>query len=232
MMVVIKKHSFNKKSMATDNLLVKHIILLMLAQCTALLPLFEQLPWWMIPLCIAMFLMRLQIVRRKILPINKAIKFAIVLVAVFLLLINNDSGYSLQSFVALLVLTMCLKTIELTSKRDYILMVFLGCFISASQLLFANSLIAFCYVVFCLLLLHFCLLQLCCELHKSLSKTAGVTLQSTEQQSLNQWRYFKKVLLLFLQALPIAVVFFLVIPKIGSLWQVPLNSKVAKTGVT
>ncbi|MEH6445104.1 MAG: DUF3488 and transglutaminase-like domain-containing protein [Oceanospirillaceae bacterium] len=227
-MVITKTHSLAQKNMATETLLIKHILLLMLAQCAALLPLLEQLPWWMLLLCLTLFFTRIQIVKRKILPINQYIKFSLVLVTVSLLLISSDSGYSLHSFVVLLVLTMCLKIIELTSKRDYILMVFLGCFISASQLLFANSLIAFFYVIFCLLLLHVCLLQLCCEPHKPLLN-ATVSIQ---QQSINQWRYIKKLLLLFLQALPIAVVFFLVIPKIGSLWQVPLHSKAAKTGMT
>ena len=42
----------------------------------------------------------------------------------------------------------------------------------------------------------------------------------------------KNVLVIFLQALPVAVVLFIVVPKVGGLWKVPLNKQVAKTGIS
>jgi len=38
--------------------------------------------------------------------------------------------------------------------------------------------------------------------------------------------------IIFIQALPIAIALFIVVPRIGSLWAVPINSGVAKTGVS
>ena len=129
--------------------------------------------------------------------------------------------YSLQAFVSLLALTACLKFIELQSRRDYLLLVFLGCFISACQLLFSTSLLSFADVLCCLPLFHLGLFPVFVF---DPQREAGKWTQYLKQSSL--------VAKLLLQGLPLALVLFLVMPRIGSLWQIPLNSQIAKTGVS
>ena len=183
----------------------------------AMLPLLNELPWWMLTLAVVMYGWRVQINRKKLLNPHKLLKFAVLITSIGLLAISIQNIFSLQSFVGLLTLTASLKIIELEQRRDYLLLVFLGCFISASQLLFDNSVLVFGYTLGCFFVLHLCLLR------ANFSPLVSALLPARE---------LRKVMVIFLQALPIAIVLFLVVPRIGGLWKVPLNTEVAKTGVS
>ncbi len=183
----------------------------------AMLPLLNELPWWMLILAVLMYGWRVQINRKKLLNPHKLFKFVVLVISIALLAVSTKNIFSLQSFVGLLTLTASLKIIELEQRRDYLLLVFLGCFISASQLLFDNSVLVFIYTLGCFFVLHLCLLR------ANFSPLVSALLPARE---------LRKVMVIFLQALPIAVVLFLVVPRIGGLWKVPLNTDVAKTGVS
>ena len=185
----------------------------------AIIPLWAELPGWLLPFVIAIYLWRL-IYPQHLARQGKWIKLLVVTVSVMLLSVSIGSIFSLQGFVGLLVLASSLKLIELETRRDYLLMVFLGCLISACQLLFYNSVLSFGYTLCSLLILHTALLQMFIN-----SESA----QSVKQRSLAS---ILKVTIIFLQALPIAIILFIVMPRIGSIWTVPINSNVAKTGVT
>ncbi len=190
---------------------------LVTALLLAMLPLLNELPWWMLILAVVMYSWRVQINRKKLLNPHKLLKFAVLITSIGLLAVSIQNIFSLQSFVGLLTLTASLKIIELEQRRDYLLLVFLGCFISASQLLFDNSVLVFVYTLGCFFVLHLCLLR------ANFSPLVSALLPARE---------LRKVMVIFLQALPIAIVLFLVVPRIGGLWKVPLNTDVAKTGVS
>jgi transglutaminase-like putative cysteine protease len=157
-------------------------------------------------------------------------KVVIVVLCVIAFVLSINKGFSLQNFVSLLVLTTCLKLMELESNRDYYLLIFLGCIISACQLLLNNGLLAFAYALVCFFALHLCLLKVTSSSHtfkkQQLKKQSGLLF------SLASAGGAKNVLVIFLQALPVAVVLFIVVPKVGGLWKVPLNKQVAKTGIS
>ena len=194
----------------------------------ALLPLLNSIPPWLAVLFILLFSWRIQYARKKTKAFKKIAKLSLVTISVALLLISVDKLFSVQGFVSLLSLTCCLKLLELESRRDYLLLMFLGCFISACQLLFSSSLASFSYSIFCLILFHSALLFL-----DSVSLPGAAMVPTSRWQSVKMYMaVYRKMALLFLQALPIAIVLFIVMPRIGSLWQVPLNTDVAKSGVS
>ena len=125
----------------------------------AIIPLWAELPGWLLPFVIAIYLWRL-IYPQHLARQGKWIKLLVVTVSVMLLSVSIGSIFSLQGFVGLLVLASSLKLIELETRRDYLLMVFLGCLISACQLLFYNSVLSFGYTLCSLLILHTALLQM------------------------------------------------------------------------
>jgi transglutaminase-like putative cysteine protease len=194
----------------------------------AILPLLDDIPWWIILLLVGLFGWRIQYGREQIGGLKKATKFSIVVISTALLFISVDKLFSVQGFVSLLSVACSLKLLELEGPRDYLLLVFLGSFISASQLLFSSSLLSFAYTLMCLVIFHCCLLL--ANSQPKLIVTGSA--KSRMQQLKTHWVTYRKVAGLFLQALPIAVVLFIVMPRIGSIFKVPLNSDVAKTGVS
>ena len=192
-----------------------------ISMIVSLLPFYPQLSWWVLLFALMLALWGLIISRGWLNNPSRLVKIITVLASLSTLLLSTANWYSLQAFVSLLALTACLKFIELQSRRDYILLIFLGCFISACQLLFSTSLLAFGYVLICFLLFHLCLFQI---------------YNQKINDKLPKWRLLAQQLStvskLLLQGIPIALVLFLVMPRIGSLWQIPLNSQVAKTGVS
>lgn len=182
----------------------------------SILPFFNELPLWVMFLVAGLAGWGLLINFAKLGRPGKLLKIATVVSCLCLLSIGIENWFSLQAFVSLLTLTAALKLIELQGRREFILLIFLGCFVSICQLLFSNSLQAFGYVLCCLLLFHWCLLQAvnCVDVKRLSRKHQGL-----------------KVVQIFLQGLPLALVLFLVMPRIGSLWKVPLNTQIAKTGV-
>jgi transglutaminase-like putative cysteine protease len=197
------------------------VISVILSMMVSLLPFYSQLSWWVPIIALLLAIWGALISCAKLNNPSRLLKVIAVLVSLVMLLLSITNWYSLQAFVSLLALTACLKFIELQGRRDYLLLVFLGCFISACQLLFSTSLLSFAYVLLCLLLFHLCLLQV-------------FTLEPFK--STTKWRQLAKqssiITKLLLQGVPLALVLFLVMPRIGSLWQIPLNSQVAKTGVS
>jgi transglutaminase-like putative cysteine protease len=194
----------------------------------AILPLLGDIPWWVILLLVGLFGWRIQYGRQQIGGLKKTTKFLIVVLSTALLFISVDKLFSVQGFVSLLSVACALKLMELQGPRDYLLLVFLGSFISASQLLFSSSVLSFAYTLVCLVIFHCCLLLANAQPKLIVTGTAN----SRIQQLKTHWVTYRKVAGLFLQALPIAVVLFIVMPRIGSIFKVPLNSDVAKTGVS
>ena len=212
--------------MANQVLESKQLYLLALGLLVALIPLLSELPVWIFPYAAAIYFWRLKAIKQQAGPLSKWIKILAVVSSLALLLLSVPSLFSLQGFVSLLVLTASLKLLELMTKRDYLLLVFLGCLIAACQLLFSNSLLSFSYALFSLLLLHVALIT---SFSNALLKTSNISIRSFFD--LHKTAFYK-MSIIFIQALPIAIVLFIVVPRIGSLWAVPINSGVAKTGVS
>jgi len=195
-----------------------------------LIPLYSNILIWLYFLYAALWYRHCQQLRKpdtavKKVKSAKVWKVLIVLLSIICFVLSVNKGFSLQNFVSLLVLTTSLKLMELESSRDYYLLIFLGCLISACQLLLNNSLLAFGYVLFCLFVLHLCLL-------KVTAAPALLKRQKVKLSNMTNIAGIKGVLVIFMQALPIAIALFIVVPKVGGLWKVPLNKQVAKTGIS
>ena len=203
----------------------------MTGYCAALLPLFEHLPVWMLGLAALTLYWQLQIYRSKVTAPAKVLKFMLVISSVGLLFYSLAGLFSLRGFVGLLCLAFCLKLLELQAKKDLYLLVFLGCFVSACQLLFSSSMSAFFYVLICIFIFHGCLITTVLQDGSCQQRGKGSSALKYRMAS-NHWKIVKSVLTIFIQGLPVAAVLFIVMPRIGSLWQVPIDSNVAKTGVS
>ncbi|MBB6523350.1 transglutaminase TgpA family protein [Pseudoteredinibacter isoporae] len=186
---------------------------LLIAQAAVILPLLQHLPSWLILVWTVCVAWRVQIVRGVYDAPKAMVKVPLALSMVVALIMSFGKLFALEPLVALLLLTFLLKLLELQSQRDVLLLLLLGFFVGSTQLLFSTSILAFLYAVFSFTLL----LSAFMALHTA-----------TESKSL--WQSLKKSSLIILQAVPLAVLMFFIMPRIGSLWTVPLSSGAGKTG--
>ncbi|WP_051559794.1 transglutaminase TgpA family protein [Marinobacterium jannaschii] len=130
------------------------------------------------------------------------------------LMLKIGQGISLDSMVSLLVLGFSLKMLEIYKRRDALLVMMVAYLVAASTLLFDQSMTATFYVLFCILII---------------TTALGAVFQSSDSGLSGPFRHSAMILL---QALPLMVVLFLLMPRLPPLWTVPLSSTSTKTGLS
>ncbi len=126
--------------------------------------------------------------------------------------ITASSSGVLISMVHLLTFAYILKAFEIKRRKDFYQLLLLGMFLLASALIFKQSLV-FSILIALALILNLVVLQQVFSPKKSLFASA------------------KTVMILLLQSLLLAIVLFVVFPRLSPFWQVP-SSKSAKTGLS
>ena len=116
---------------------------------------------------------------------------------------------------ALLVTAYVMKLLEMAHRRDAYLVVLLAFFVASLAALFDQSIAGAGYILGCLLLVLAALIGL----HQS-DTTSG------------RLRPLQGAAALLFQAIPLMIVMFLIMPRVGALWSVPIQTAKAKTGVT
>lgn len=124
-------------------------------------------------------------------------------------------NFGVQTMVGLLVIGFILKLVEMRKRNDLLLLCHLGYFVVATQFLFFSNVLAAAYGFISILVL---------------TATLLASHQSLDQHKF--WRTLRLTSLLVLQAVPLMLLLFLVAPRVGALWSVPLNTTGAKTGMS
>ncbi len=125
-------------------------------------------------------------------------------------LIGRDAG------VALLIIMLSLKLIELKTHRDVILFVFLGYFLVVTNFLFSQSMFMAVYM-----------LLVCIGL------TSTLVMLSRHEKQLNIKTNIRVAGTLIFQAIPLMLVLFVLFPRLpGPLWMMPSDKSQAKTGLS
>ncbi|MRI34999.1 DUF3488 domain-containing protein [Endozoicomonas sp. OPT23] len=122
---------------------------------------------------------------------------------------------SLESAVAVLAAGYSLKLLEMRSRRDALVVVYIGYFLIASSVLFSQTLLQTLYLFACIAVLT--------------AAQQGLYRRSTSIKVSSTLRYAG---MLALQAMPLTIILFLLVPRIGPLWSVPLPDNSARTGLT
>ena len=139
------------------------------------------------------------------------------LLAVVLALTWGSYGrlYGPDAGVALLVSLFLLKYLELIKLRDAYVLIVLGYFVCATGFLFYQSVWMAIYIMACLLLFTACL--------------AGIN--STDNRA-TATQHVRRAAMMTMQAMPIMVVLFLLVPRLPPLWNMNIDSGAARTGMS
>ncbi len=203
--------------MATSNInfvVQRHaVIWLLLAQLVALAPQLGILPAWIVLVWSFVAFWYWRIVTAAWSFPRGWIKTCLSLSTIAGVYFSFASLFSLEAMVSILVLAVILKLLELKTPRDHWLILMLSYFIVACGLLFSQQIGA----------LIVALLQIAVLL------MAQQALQRREAKTVPMLRM---VGVMALQSLPLMLMLFVIFPRIGPLWTMPLPSAQGTTGMS
>lgn len=181
------------------------LALLMLGQVVVVLPYLLQLSPWIVAVGLFCGMWRANVYQGRWDYPARWVKALLVVACVGGVVISGVGAFSLEAAASLLVAAFALKLIEMKSRRDAYLVIFLGYFAIATLFLFDQSLLIAVYQLGALMVV-----------------TAAMVGLNQMQTRVRPLPSVKLASVLVLQALPLTLVMFLVFPRLAPLWTVPL----------
>lgn len=188
---------------------------LLVAQVLVIVPHLGHLPLWVIGLWLGCAVWRIQIFRMRAAYPNAWAKAGLMLGAAIGVFLSRGSLIGLDAGVVLLVAAFILKLLEMRSRRDALVLIFLGFFTVVTAYLFDDR----------MLLALFSLLPVTALL------AALIGLQQSAVAT-RPWQTGRLAASLLLQAIPLMLLLFVFFPRLGPLWSLPQPSDKALSGLS
>jgi transglutaminase-like putative cysteine protease len=188
---------------------------MLVAQAAVIAPHLTRLPFWTIVLCLGCGLWRIMVYQGRWSYPGSLVKIVFVIAGVIGLAVGYRTFLRLDPWVGLLIMMFVLKLLEMHHKRDAYIVILLAYFIALTQFLYDQSIPWAAYIYLCVTMI-----------------TAALIGLNQTRSHVRPVQTFKKANLLLLQSVPLMLVLFILFPRITPLWTVPLESDVARTGVS
>jgi len=188
---------------------------MLLAQAAVSAPHIVRLPIWITLVCIACGLWRIMVYQGRWNYPGRWVKVALAIFGFAGIPLGYDKLTGVEPAIALLIVAFFLKLLEMHDKRDAYIVILLGYFVAITEFLFFQSIPYTIYMFFSVLLIT----------------TALIGLHQTKTH-IHPVRTIRTAAILLAQAIPLMVVLFVFFPRISPLWTVPIQTSVARTGVT
>jgi protein-glutamine gamma-glutamyltransferase len=189
------------------------LLWLLLALLAAIGPHASRLPLWVLGVVGLALFWRLRVYQGRWSFAPRTLKVLLVIMAFVAVAIEWRTLIGLEPAVALLVIASGLKCMELRATRDVLVIGFVGYFLVASQLLFEQEIQYAAYALFALGVV-----------------TAALVARHQGTPAPGFPHPLALAARMFLQALPVMLVLFVVFPRIAPLWSMPQNKSAARTG--
>lgn len=170
---------------------------------------------WQAGLVVLVMVIRSLADRQRIQLPGKAIRGLLMVGVVGITWITFGRIYGPEAGVALLVSLFSLKYLEVVRQRDAYVVIVLGYFVCATALLFERGPGMFAYVLLCMLLLTTCLI--------------GINHSDTGARPMG---HVRRAVAMSLQAVPVMLVLFVLVPRVAPLWNMKIDSGQARTGMS
>jgi transglutaminase-like putative cysteine protease len=187
---------------------------LLVAQVLVILPLLLHLPAWVAALWLFCAGWRVQVFRMRARFANDWVRGALIFATGCAVFFSAGTLIGLDAGVLLLVCAFTLKLLELRSRRDMLVLIFLGFFVVVTAYLFDDGLLAALYSLLPVTALLAALIGL---QQSALAGSPKATLKLAAS--------------LMLQAVPLMLLLFVFFPRLGPLWSLP-NPNMAVTGLS
>ncbi|MCB1616326.1 MAG: DUF3488 domain-containing transglutaminase family protein [Pseudomonadales bacterium] len=193
---------------------------LFIVQLLLILPHLGRLPLWLPCFYGAALFWRYGVYSGRFVFPLKWQKAGLLLIFVSGIVLSFRQVFALDSLIAVLLGLSSLKLLEMYYKRDALVWVFVSIFILMTVFLFSQSIFSALYV--------FIVLSLILVVYISFYRSPD----SDKDNFGNTLQLVKLSSSMLLQSIPLMIVMFLVFPRLGSLWSVPLQSDKSKTGMS
>lgn len=187
---------------------------LLVAQALVIVPHLVHLPLWVVALWLGCAAWRVQIYRMRLGYPSRWLKAALMVLVMLGVFLSRGSLVGLDGGVVLLIAAFVLKLLEMRTRRDALVLIFLGFFAVVTAYLFDDG----------MLVALFSLLPVCALL------AALIGLQQSATAT-RPWRTLRLAAGLLLQALPLMLLLFVFFPRLGPLWSLPVPSERGVTGL-
>lgn len=191
------------------------MIWLLVSILMVMAPYISVVPSWLFVLAILAVGWRLMVYRGRWSFPHWSVRVGVMLLVLVGLLLELRQGSVMIVTVGLLIAAFVLKLTEMYRRRDALVMLYVAFLLIVCSFLFYQSIPMALYSVLSLIVV-----------------TACLNTVYRSQQNNDIWRPLKRSAVLYLQALPMMLILFLIFPRIGPLWQVDMNSGQSFTGLS
>ena len=181
------------------------LVLLMLAQVVVVLPHAAHLSLWIVAVGLFCGWWRAMVYQGRFGYPRAWVKLLLVLASGLGVAISEAGAFSLETAVGLLIVAFALKLLEMKTRRDAYLVIFLSYFVISTEFLFDQSIPVAAYALFAMVVVTAGMIGLN-QMHTVVRPVASVKLAAV----------------LVAQALPLMLILFLFFPRVAPLWSVPL----------
>lgn len=188
---------------------------LLIAQVLVISPHLLHVPLWLIGVWLGCATWRVQVFRMRWPFPNAWIKAALMIASGFAVYLSRGGLVGLDAAVALLITAFILKLLEMRTRRDALVLIFLGFFTVVTSYLFADSLLAALYSLLPVLALLAALVALQ-QSGLARAPLAPLKLAGT----------------LLAQAIPLMLLLFVLFPRLEPLWSLPQPKDKGTTGLS
>ena len=194
--------------------LARSSTLWLLACVTAVLtPHLSRLPIGLLVCCVVSLVWRVLIHYGRASTPPGWMKLLLVSVGIFAIRQGYQNLLGVEPAAAFLLLAFVFKFLESQRIRDALVVIFLGYFCLPIAFLFSQTIVMTVYVLFALSIITIALVKVVKPNDKA-----------------KRWSDVRQVNLMLLSAAPLMLVLFILVPRVGPLWSVPLPSGQARTG--
>jgi len=190
-------------------------VLLICSVVLSVLPHMQRVPSWLMGILVFVIVWRIQVFRQRLTFPPRWMRLFLVCGGVLAVAYQHGTIFGPDAGVALLITAYLFKQLEMYTRRDAFLVVILSFFVLATEFLFSTSLLTSLYVFMVLVVIS----------------AALVALNMTDT-TIAVWKPFKTALVSILQAVPLLLVLFFLFPRIGPIWELGMQSKSARTGLS
>lgn len=207
------KSLHGRTNITTDIKVTTHLYwLLLLSQLANFSLLATELSLWMLALIALSLMWRVTLLNGRLQPPSRWLLSAFAIAGCIVLAVSAKQLGLLLTMVHLLCFAYGLKQLELNQRRDFYQLFLIGLFVLASAMIF-NQALYFSSIAILVLILNMSVLFYFFT------------------PTLPYFTVIKATAKLFIQSVPLAIILFVVFPRVAPFWQVPLANS-AKTGLS
>ena len=192
----------------TQTLALRHTFWLTASLGLVALPHTQRLPWWLNLLLVTLLTWRIYLARMRLPLPHRGLVLFVVIAATTGVYLHFETVFGRDAGVALLVIMLALKLLEMRTARDAMLLIFLAYFLVITNFLYSQTIATALYMLACVWIITAGMVGI----HYSRAPHAIAPLRTAG--------------VLLLQSVPLMLLLFVLFPRVqGPLWRMPHDAQ-------